>query len=146
MEEVEASQHHQLRHPSERGDFDPRDNSWHYQNTVIPQESVRVYSEQPISPKSIDDIPDLLLQEGITGVGLLVMGIAVWFLFKRLEGIQQEARSDLVNLIKEGNSTTLAFINKIGEFELTVSTSIADLKARMENLEREVEMIREKQK
>lgn len=138
MEEVEASQH--LRHPTER---DPRDN-WYLQNTQVPPEPVRVYTEQPTQPKSIDDIPDLLLQEGITGVGLLVMGIAVWFLFKRLERIQAEARSDLMNLIKEGNSTTLAFVNKIGEFELTVSTSIADLKARMENLEREVEMIREK--
>tara|TARA_E500000331_G_scaffold358134_1_gene422904 strand:- start:1129 stop:1560 length:432 start_codon:yes stop_codon:yes gene_type:complete len=141
MEEVEASQH--LRHPTERGNFDPR-SDWHYQNTVVPPEPVRVYTEQPTTPKNIDDIPDLLLQEGITGVGLLVMGIAVWFLFKRLEKIQAEARSDLMNLIKEGNATTLAFVNKIGEFELTVSTSIADLKARMENLEREVEMIREK--
>ena len=141
MEEVEASQH--FRHPTERGNFDPR-SDWHYQNTVVPPEPVRVYTEQPTTPKNIDDIPDLLLQEGITGVGLLVMGIAVWFLFKRLEKIQAEARSDLMNLIKEGNATTLAFVNKIGEFELTVSTSIADLKARMENLEREVEMIREK--
>tara|TARA_B100000902_G_scaffold400033_1_gene474842 strand:- start:18869 stop:19306 length:438 start_codon:yes stop_codon:yes gene_type:complete len=143
MEEVEASQH--SRHPAER-EFDPRDSrsEWYYKNTIVPPEPVRTYTEQPTAPKNIDDIPDLLLQEGITGVGLLVMGIAVWFLFKRLEKIQAEARSDLMNLIKEGNATTLAFVNKIGEFELTVSTSIADLKARMENLEREVEMIREK--
>jgi hypothetical protein len=129
MEGAEIKQHHVA-----------QSRDWNYEGYRKPV--IQSYTEQPVQPKDIKDIPDMLLQEGLTGIGLLVMGMAVWFLFKRLERQQREARQDLLTLIKEGNDCTLAFTNKIGEFELTVSTSIADLKARMENLEREVEAIR----
>ncbi len=101
-----------------------------------------IYQQPQQYTGGLSAIPDILINQGITGIGLFVMGMAVWKLFNKLEKSQDETKRDLLTIVREGQSVIVQFTGKLDEFKTSVSTELASNSARLQNLEREVERIR----
>jgi len=72
---------------------------------------------------------------------LLVMGIAIYTLFKRLEKTQETTKKELMVLVKEGQTVMLTFTQQIGEMKTSIVQKLTELETRMERTEKEVERL-----
>ena len=100
------------------------------------------YQAQQLPPqKSVNDIPSMLLEQGLMGIGLLVMGLAIWTLFKRLEKTQETTKKELMDLVKESQKVLLTFTSQIGEMKTSIVQKLTEIETRLDQTEKEVERL-----
>jgi hypothetical protein len=135
------------RHPyresphQQEGHYETRNPADNRYNTRVPHEPQLRYSDsqsyhQSHQPKEDDDsyldtATKMLLDQGILGLAVLGMGWLVFKLFGRLETQRQESEKVLTGIVERNYD----MLNKL-------EGRLAELSARMQNVEREVERIR----
>ena len=115
----------------------------HHMRTFNPNEDYakqpQIYYSQQQQPKpaGIEDIPAMLLEQGLVGIGLLVMGMAIWVLFKRKEKLDDK----LMELVKDSQKVLMDVTQSIDRMSARVDKDLEGVDVRLQNVEREVERI-----
>lgn len=106
-------------------------------NTRIPQEPQRRTDQYYYSPPPqekdnyLDTATKMLLDQGILGLAVLAMGWLVFKLFNKLDAQREEGEKVLTGIVDKNYD----ILNKL-------EGRLAELSARLQNVEREVERIR----
>mgnify|MGYP003136662423 FL=1 len=115
----------------------------HHMRTFNPNEDYvkqpQVYysQQQQSKPTGIEDIPAMLLEQGLVGIGLLVMGMAIWILFKGKEKLDDK----LMELVKDSQKVLMDVTQSIDRMSARVDKDLEGVDVRLQNVEREVERI-----
>ena len=120
------------RHPADRLSYDTR--VAHEPAPRYSDSQTQYYSPPPQKDDDdsyLDTATKMLLDQGILGLAVLGMGWLVFKLFGRLETQRQESEKVLTGIVERNYD----MLNKL-------EGRLAELSARMQNVEREVERIR----
>ena len=101
------------------------------------QPQIYYSQQQQPKPAGIEDIPAMLLEQGLVGIGLLVMGMAIWVLFKRKEKLDDK----LMELVKDSQKVLMDVTQSIDRMSARVDKDLEGVDVRLQNVEREVERI-----
>tara|TARA_Y100000034_G_scaffold126469_1_gene177745 strand:+ start:2170 stop:2649 length:480 start_codon:yes stop_codon:yes gene_type:complete len=120
--------HTEFGHPSQRD---------YAYDTRTPREPTRFSDQQyyhtppPEKENVVDTATKMLLDQGILGLAVLGMGWLVFRLFNKLDGQREESEKVLTGIVEKNYD----MLNKL-------EGRLAELSARLQNIEREVERIR----
>jgi|TARA_Y100000310_G_C20514922_1_gene730707 hypothetical protein len=106
-----------------------------YATNIVPQ-NYYTHQAQP-NPTGIEDIPAMLLEQGLVGIGLLVMGFTIWTLFKRKEKLDDK----IIELVKDNQGVIMSVTQSIDRMNARVDKDLEGVDVRLQNVEREVERI-----